>query len=261
LATREFLEQRVKSAEEHVEKAKKRIERLKVNYAKGDYHERLTGPEHWIGYHASVQKDYDREMQSRVRGVEKAYEKLDGYQKQLGEASAKYTLRNIPQITEFLNRWEARMVNYFEEEWVKYVQAEKEYKIISNRFYKLERECHDYKKQREIIAEHEGAHRKFKHSWGHVLQFERGYHSHDEWSKTMRKEMAAEKGRKYDFIISRTMELIGQITDASLLSIGQKGDLNGYIKGINGTAHVQTVGAGGWNIQCFHFRTLINKVK
>lgn len=56
------------------------------------------------------------------------------------------------------------------------------------------------------------------------------------------------------------MPLVGEITDASGLSVGSKQDLNGFIVGTRGTAKVQTIGAGGYNIQCFHFRTLINAV-
>lgn len=36
--------------------------------------------------------------------------------------------------------------------------------------------------------------------------------------------------------------------------------LNGYIKGNAGTAKLNTIGAGWYNIQRFHFRTLITKV-
>lgn len=73
-------------------------------------------------------------------------------------------------------------------------------------------------------------------------------------------DLEAEKNRKYDFIIERTNEIVGQITDASNLTIGAKGDLNGFILGTKGSAKVQTIGAGGYNIQCFHFRTLIHKM-
>ena len=39
------------------------------------------------------------------------------------------------------------------------------------------------------------------------------------------------------------------------------GDINGIIVGTEGKAKIQTIGAGGYNIQCFHFRTLIHEIK
>ena len=70
-----------------------------------------------------------------------------------------------------------------------------------------------------------------------------------------------EADRKYDFIIERTNAIVGKITDAAGLTIGAKDDLNGFIIGDKGTAKVTTIGAGGYNIQCYHFRTLIREAK
>ena len=75
----------------------------------------------------------------------------------------------------------------------------------------------------------------------------------------LEKDLDEEANRKYDFIIERTNAIVGEITDASDLEVGAKQDLNGYITGTRGRAKVQTIGAGGYNIQCFHFRTLINE--
>ena len=83
----------------------------------------------------------------------------------------------------------------------------------------------------------------------------------EEALKKLEKDLGKEWNRKYDFIIERTNAIVGTITDASNLKIGAKDDLNGYIIGTKGTAKVQTIGAGGYNIQCFHFRTLINEMK
>ena len=49
----------------------------------------------------------------------------------------------------------------------------------------------------------------------------------------------------------------GQIIDATELHIGFNGMVNGLVKCENKTLEVNTVPAGGHNIQRFHFRTLI----
>ena len=62
-------------------------------------------------------------------------------------------------------------------------------------------------------------------------------------------------------MIDQVSEKIGEITDASHLSIGEKGEINGIIVGTNGKAKIETIGAGGYNIQRYHFRTLVHKLK
>ena len=66
---------------------------------------------------------------------------------------------------------------------------------------------------------------------------------------------------KYINMVDKVTEITGEITDASDLRIDPRGEINGYIKGVNGTAKINTIGAGGYNIQIFHFRTLIKPVK
>ena len=55
--------------------------------------------------------------------------------------------------------------------------------------------------------------------------------------------------------------IVGTITDARGLYVGNKGELNGIVIGDRGRARIETIGAGGYNIQCFHFRTLIHEIK
>lgn len=70
-----------------------------------------------------------------------------------------------------------------------------------------------------------------------------------------------EKKAKMIDLINRINNEIGEILDASNLEISKKGNLDGIIVGEKGSVRIETIGAGGYNIQCFHYRTLINKVK
>lgn len=65
---------------------------------------------------------------------------------------------------------------------------------------------------------------------------------------------------RYFKLIDQITKYVGKIKDASNLSIGKKGDLNGYVVGEDGKARVETIGAAGYNIQVFHYRTLVHKI-
>ena len=63
----------------------------------------------------------------------------------------------------------------------------------------------------------------------------------------------------YIELVEKVTKIVGEITNSDNLHI-QAGDLNGTITGTLGKAKVQTIGAGGWNIQRFHYRTLVHKI-
>lgn len=76
----------------------------------------------------------------------------------------------------------------------------------------------------------------------------------------LNKQIEQEKNRKLVDLMNRVTKITGTITNAKYLSI-ENGDLNGYIEGERGKAKVQTIGAGGYNIQCYHYRVLIHEIK
>lgn len=76
----------------------------------------------------------------------------------------------------------------------------------------------------------------------------------------LEKDLEAEKKAKMLDLINRINAVVGTITDAQYLSVSPEGNLNGYITGEKGKAKIETIGAGGYNIQCFHYRTLIHKL-
>lgn len=62
-------------------------------------------------------------------------------------------------------------------------------------------------------------------------------------------------------LVNRITDKVGEIIDASNLSIGAKGNLNGIVKGTEGSVVVETIPAGGYNIQRFHYRTLVKPIQ
>lgn len=66
---------------------------------------------------------------------------------------------------------------------------------------------------------------------------------------------------KKEMFINRIKEVIGEIKDLTGLRIGDNGEINGIAKGVKCNAKVETITAGGYNIQCWHYRVLVNTVK
>lgn len=96
---------------------------------------------------------------------------------------------------------------------------------------------------------------------GSVVLSMESIHSEEERNTWLAAYLEREKKEKMLDLIERITSIVGKITDANYLHIGAKGDINGTIIGEDGMASVETIGAGGYNIQCYHFRTLIHEVK
>jgi hypothetical protein len=72
-------------------------------------------------------------------------------------------------------------------------------------------------------------------------------------NKILDRELAAKRQN----LITRITKKAGNILDASGLYIANNGEINGWIMGDIKTVKVETISAGGYNIQCYHFRVLV----
>ena len=125
---------------------------------------------------------------------------------------------------------------------------------------KKQRLCHFAKDKREAIKkEFREYSRRYTNQWRFIFPYEKERRMFD--GDKLIKELEQEKKNKYDDLINRANRICGTITDATGLKVGEKGELNGLIIGERGKAWVETIGAGGYNIQCYHFRTLIHERK
>lgn len=66
---------------------------------------------------------------------------------------------------------------------------------------------------------------------------------------------------KKEIFINRVSAIVGIIKDMKDFNIGANGEINGIAIGDKTKAKVTTIIAGGYNIQCEHFRVLVNEIK
>ena len=194
----------------------------------------------------------------------------------------KENVEKIPSIWEFLCNWEIKSIEWYKKNAIRYFDLkEKEESELYN--YKT---SEDYqKKLNQQIEVHKTHCLNFEAKQNSILyniiyKLEREwksdyYSSIDDFTKEivtsfrnrtideekLLKAIAKEKLDKYFDLVNRITKVVGEIKDANHLSIGeQKGEINGYIDGVKGRVKIETISAGGYNIQRFHYRVLIHKM-
>lgn len=256
MATIEFIQKRIAGKEKEIASLTKKLGRIQKAEASG-----------WEANNPYMYSESD--LRYCLKDLELARKALEKYQADLQEAENKAASRNVKVILDFLNQWKDRSRKFYQEQFEQYLVAEAEMrkldKAYTESYYSEVRRGPSWK---SYDAAYHKARADFNTTWAFLTPYIRMLVNPETHRREpafnlerMNKDLDTEANRKYDFIIERTVAIVGTITDAANLHIGDKGDLNGYIVGTNGTAKVQTVGAGGYNIQCFHFRTLINEMK
>lgn len=271
MASVEFLQRRVDSKKAEIEKLRKKLDRIRKAEASG--------------WETNPYSYSECDLKWTIKDLEVAEAALEGYEFKLAEEVEKVASRNVAIILQFLETWKKRCREYFEEGIRRYFADLKELRKLTRLYADAAFGTEEYKQAREALMEAEDALRKktsgyydripYEDSFGRTCYTSRKvregeYERYQPYVQCINRQTALERlekdlteeaNRKYDFIINRTNKIVGQITDASNLSIGDNGELNGVIIGTRGKAHVKTVGAGGYNIQCFHFRTYIKERK
>ena len=189
------------------------------------------------------------EYYSKRYDLENAKETLVKYQKQLEAVQAKEnTINELPEVIkefrdDLINRWDRF------DAW-KQEQIKKEYHEI----------CELSKANGYNCDEVRNAYREMREKWGM------------NWSDF--RYLKPEEIHKANVIaadalvlnlVTRTVEIAGTIKDAQYLELERDNQgyavINGIVIGEKGKAKVESIGAGGYNIQRYHIRVIVKEVR
>ncbi len=251
MASVEFIQKRIEGKQKEIDKLEKKLERIhkaqSTNWEVNPYYYR------------------ESDLKWTTRDLEVAKKALAEYEDALVKETEKSNSRNIPAIIEFLDMWKDHMKEFYTEDaFPRFLEARKEYYARSSEYTEWwnTKGWRTYKENPEEYKRIEKERRDLDESYRATWNFIMPYVDGDAFNLArLDKDLNEEANRKYDFIIERTNEIVGTITDATDLKVSRNGELNGNIIGTKGVANVKTIGAGGWNVQCFHCRTLIHRVK
>ena len=263
MATIEYLTNRVAGAEAKVEKLEKKLDR--INKAEA------------TGWQVNPYSYHEWDKRYTVKDLDEARKNLEKYKADLQTATEKANSRNVEAILKFLENWKTKWSVFYCVGFVKYYEERnnvrkmfesakwhsEEYEAAKEASEELYNKVHGYYIRKEEVINgkiYRHTEKVKKGEYEDYLPYI-GEKTIETAKAKMTKDLTDDANAKYDDIIERTNKIVGKITDASHLSVGEKGELNGIIYGTRGKARVETIGAGGYNIQCFHFRTLIHEVK
>lgn len=151
---------------------------------------------------------------------------------------------NLTEIREFINQWKERAIAYYHQE----IENCKE---DLNKAYSLP-SSYEYKK---AIAEIKERYTNL------VIDLAKpGNYSPKAREEKLIKIINKEAETKERLLITRVNKEVGTIVKALNLKVSVNGELNGIIQGENGKCKIETIYAGGYNIQCLHYRVLVHKL-
>lgn len=177
---------------------------------------------------------------------------LNKYLNALKIEEAKANTVKIDTIWNFLLAYKAKVRQYLEDN----KQWKHEYYRLNSLYCDMFNSRQYTKEQLKEVRKQEEEARDNMHPY-----VDRYYSPRYGWDEAeLEKQLTKDITNKYFKLIDEVTAIVGEITDATNLSI-RVGELNGIIIGTKGKAKIETIGAGGYNIQCFHYRTLIKEVK
>ena len=179
----------------------------------------------------------------------------------------------VPAVEEFLKTWKTQAKEFYIEQVKKYKDWDAWYRqYYKEQIAELCKEFDEYEVRHSLRnPEIEKAKKERNIDWNYKKNYIKSTFSQytvglatlddEELSKTLDRDLELEVKAKRIDLFERCAAYVGVITDATNLSISESGAIEGIVKGENGKAYVEAILAGGYNIQCLHYRILVKPIK
>lgn len=213
-------------------------------------------------------QDTIESIESNEGKLKELQEKLSGYRVKKAAEEKRNDIPHIPALEDFLVQWKKKAADYYCRE-VKALAAhqqsrrdkmkeiESKYDFPSIHWREIDEEA------KTIGMDSKSFNKAMKLRFTQDifrLRLE-GLPGELRFDRFLDKMLSDEVRAKRLDLYSRCVNAVGVLTDVSGLSVGDNGSLNGRVVGEQGRAYVETIYAGGYNIQCLHYRVLVKPVR
>jgi vacuolar-type H+-ATPase subunit I/STV1 len=245
----------LENAKIKLEKAYKSLERLERSLEKHISENVYTG----------CVTDDIRRINREIDDIKKS---IEGYKEKL---SSIQPVEEIPVLRRFIEKWKRSAIVFYTQEHEKLVAYKKLIQDKQKIYIEWYKELTGYSysgcynasiketenKRVELGIDAESI-RKYQKDNFTALTLDIGIS--EGWKAQLEKYIQAEAERKYRNFLVRIKSCVGDTLDCSGLYISPNAEISGIAVGELGKVRVETITAGGYNIQCLHYRILVNMV-
>ena len=215
-------------------------------------------------YESNKGPDFDEAFEA-YRDLAEAKNTLHKYEVKLDELSNFESAEKIEVIWGFLQAWKAQFKAWIIEQCETYNNLKNNF----NKDFEEYKKTSEYKDKLDFYSSRGSSSASYyakkdftEKYYSDITELAKGFYDrrtiYDE--AALEKFLNAEVKIKYEDLVLRITEKSGEIVDASGLHISNSGQINGLVTGTKNTVSVETIPAGGYNIQRFHYRTLVHIV-
>jgi hypothetical protein len=202
----------------------------------------------------------ERDLKFTARDIEEAKATLKKYQEQLDIEINKENAPKIQVLVDFLADWKEKATDFYRTECKACMELTDKHRAERKEWEK-ENGVNEYsmKFYRSELRKQQQS--EMKHRFTNLV-LELTYPTSETYcnEEMLEKILDREVKNKYEDLVNRISKVTGEIQDCKNLYIAGNGSINGHVIGKAAKAKVETILAGGYNIQCLHYRVLVNKI-